>query len=194
MITFDEQVFQQINGFAGTWTWFDNAMKLLVSDFFLPVLIAAAAWSLWFTGNTAADRFQNQMGFLYGAIGAGFANLFIRLINQQFHRARPFVTLEEVNVLFYRPTDPSFPSNAAAYAFAMAAGVFITNRKMGILIGIAALLFSGSRVYAGMHFPLDIIGGALIGLLTAYAFYRVLGQLRPIVDLTFSLLRRLFLA
>ena len=194
MIGADEQVFEWINGFVGTWAWFDNTMKLLVSDFFLPVLIAAAAWSLWFTGKTSAERLPNQMGFLYGAIGAGFANLFIRLLNQQFARARPFVTLEDVQVLFYRPTDPSFPSNAAAYAFAMAAGVWLVNRRMGTVIGVGALLFSGARVYAGMHFPLDVIGGALIGILTAYLFYRILGLLQPIVDFAFSVLRRLFLA
>ena len=194
MIEADRQLFEWINGFVGTWAWFDNTMKLLVSDFFLPVLIAATAWSLWFVGRSRAERLQNQLGFAYGAIGAGFANLFIQLVNNHLDRARPFVTLEDVNVLFYRPTDPSFPSNAAAFAFAMAAGVWIMNRRMGLLIGLGALLFSGARVYAGMHFPLDVLGGALTGILMAYLFYRVLALLQPVVNFAFSLLRQLFLA
>ena len=194
MIGADEQLFEWINGFVGTWTWLDNTMKVLVSDFFLPVLIAGAALALWFTGRSLAERLQNQMGFVYAAVGAGFANLFIRLFNQGLDRDRPFLTLEDVNVLFYEPTDPSFPSNAAAYAFAMAAGVWLANRPMGILIGVAALLFSFARVYAGMHFPLDVVGGALFGILTAYIFYRVLGLLQPVMNFALGLLRQIFLA
>lgn len=194
MIEADQQLFEWFNGFVGTWTWFDNIMKVLVSDFFLPVLIAAAAWSLWFVGRTGSERRRNQLGFIYGAIGAGFSNLAITLVNGHLDRARPFITLEDVTVLFYRPTDPSFPSNAAAFAFAMAAGVWVTNRRMGMAIGVGAVLFSVARVYAGMHFPLDVAGGALVGILVTYVFYRVLGMLQPVLNFGFWLLRQAFLA
>ena len=193
MLTADEHVFRWINGFVGTWPWFDNVMRLLVSDFFLPVLIAAATLSLWFMGRTMKERLQNQMGFIYAGAGAGFVNLFIRFINEHLARARPFVTLHDVNVLFYRPTDPSFPSNAAAFAFAMAAGVWLVNRKMGMVVGVGAVLFAFARVYAGMHFPLDVVGGALIGILVTWAFHRVLSVLHPVVTFAFRVARALFL-
>lgn len=193
MLTADERVFRWINGFVGTWPWFDNVMRLLVSDFFLPVLIAGTTLSLWLMGRTLKERLQNHMGFIYATGGAGFANLIIRFINEHLDRSRPFVTLDDVNVLFYRPTDPSFPSNAAAYAFAMAAGVWLVNRRMGVIVGVGAVLFAFARVYAGMHYPLDVVGGALVGILVTWAFHRVLSLLHPLVTVAFRVARLLFL-
>lgn len=194
MIAADQRLFQWINGFVGTWPWFDNTMTLLVSDFFLPVLIAGLAWSLWLLGKTPAERIRNQMGFIYAGAGAGFANLFVRFMNDSFDRARPFEMLNNVNLLFYAPTDPSFPSNAAAFAFGTAAGAWLVHKPMGVLIGVLASLFCIARVYAGMHFPLDVLGGALIGILTAYAFAFVLGFFRSVVRFAFRLLRAFYLA
>ena len=193
MLDADRQLFEWINGFVGTWDWADNALKLLVSDFFLPVIIAAAVWALWFLGRTFEERLRNQLGFIYAAAGAGLANAIILVIDGPIGRARPFLSLEEVNVLFYRPTDPSFPSNAAAYAFGMAAGVFLVNRPLGIAVGVVALVFSFARVYAGMHYPLDVVGGALVGILTTYAFYRLMGLIQPVVSFFFRAARTLFL-
>lgn len=194
MIDADRQLFEWINGLAGESQALDNVMTLLVSDFFLPVLIALAAFSRWFVGRTAQERLANQWGFLYATIGAGMANLIIQIFNQSFHRPRPFITLEDVTVLFYRPTDPSFPSNAAAFGFAMAAGVWLTNRRWGAIIGVGALLFAFARIYAGMHFPLDVISGALLGILTTWFFARMLDQAKPVVDWAFRLLRWFHLA
>ena len=87
--------------------------------------------------------------FLYAAVGVGFSNLVVTIFNSAIDRQRPFWTLEDVNVLFYRPTDPSFPSNAAAFAFALAAGVLLVRPRWGLLIGLGATLFSFARVYAG---------------------------------------------
>ncbi|MEE9284484.1 MAG: phosphatase PAP2 family protein [Dehalococcoidia bacterium] len=194
MIDADHRVFEWINGLAGESRALDNVMKLLVSDFFLPVLIALAAFSLWFTGRTFHQRLANQWGFLYAAVGAGLSNLVVQIFNQSFYRPRPFVTLDDVTVLFYRPTDPSFPSNAAAFAFAMAAGVWLTNRRWGTIIGVGALLFVFARVYAGMHFPLDVVAGALLGILTTWFFARALDLIKPVVDWAFRLLRWFHLA
>lgn len=194
MVGADERLFQWINGAVGRWDLLDDVMTLLVSDFFLPVVIALAAFAMWFTGRSWEERWKNQVGFIYAVSGAGFANLFVRIFNDHFERARPFLTLNDVGILFYRPTDPTFPSNAAAYAFAMAAGIWLVNRRWGMVIGLGALLFSFGRVYAGMHFPLDVVAGALIGVLTTYLFARVLGLFKPVLDLAFRVVRALYLA
>ena len=140
------------------------------------------------------ERVANQWGFLYATVGAGFANLVIRLSNQQLDRPRPFVTLEDVEVLFYRPTDPSFPANAAAFGFAMAAGVWLVNRRLGMVVGVGAMLFAGARVYAGMHYPLDIVSGALLGIVTTWVFSKALHLISPVVLWSMRLLRAFFVA
>ena len=194
MITLDRWLFDAINSFVGTWTWLDNLVILLVSDFFLPVVISAAVWSLWFTGGTWEERLGKQMGFIYAAGGAALSNWLIQIINLFVDRSRPFLALPEANVLFYRPTDPSFPSNAAAFAFAMAAGVWLVDRRLSLIIGAAAFVFSFGRVYAGMHYPLDVVGGALIGILVTYAFFWMLGLLQHLVNFAFRVARFFYLA
>jgi len=194
MIDADHQLFEWINSLVGDSRALDNVMKLLVSDFFLPVIITLATFALWFTGRTLEERRANQWAWLYATVGVGFTALAVNIFNGVLDRSRPFVALEDVEVLFYQPTDPSFPSNAAAFAFASATGVFLVRKRWGLLIGFGAVLFSFARVYAGMHFPLDVVSGALLGVVTTWFFSHVLRQAKPVVDWALSLLRRAYLA
>jgi len=189
MIAADERAFLWLNSLAGRWPALDRLATLLASDYLLPVLIAAAAWSLWFLGRNAQARTAHQLGFIYAACGAALANLSIRLLNLAFYRPRPFVALDDVTVVFYRPTDSSFPSNAAAFAFAMAAGAWLVHRPLGIGIGAAALLYCAARLFVGMHYPLDMLAGALFGVLAAYAWHRLFPLVQPFFMFLFRVAR-----
>ena len=59
--------------------------------------------------------------------------------------------------------DPSFPSDHAAVAFAIAFGVLAFSRRAGILFLAAATLISLSRIALGLHYPSDVLAGALVG-------------------------------
>lgn len=68
----------------------------------------------------------------------------------------------------------SFPSDHAAVYVAMATAIFMRHRALGLgafvwVLGTGLL----SRVYFGVHYPADIVGGALIGIATMYAVYRL---------------------
>mgnify|MGYP001558745976 FL=1 len=65
----------------------------------------------------------------------------------------------------------SFPSGHATFFFALATAVYFYNKKWGIGFFIATIFITVSRVIAGIHYPSDIIGGAFIGILVAYATY-----------------------
>lgn len=102
------------------------------------------------------------------ALTAGVIALAIAfLIKYLFPTLRPFAVNGASTDVLITPTDPSFPSAHMALAFSLAVTIFMHDRKAGVfyLIGAAAIGFA--RVLANVHYPVDIVGGALIGTLTA---------------------------
>jgi undecaprenyl-diphosphatase len=89
---------------------------------------------------------------------------------------RPFLTLTEARDLLRYGANNSFPSAHAAIFAALSASTFYMHRKLSILVGILALLIGFSRVYVGVHYPLDVIAGFAIGIviswLVRYCFKR----------------------
>lgn len=79
-------------------------------------------------------------------------------------RPRPFVTIATARVVGYKTPTYSFPSGHAAVSFAAATVLaHASRRRRGVWFGLAALI-AISRVYVGVHYPLDIIAGTALGL------------------------------
>ena len=166
----DTSVFQFINGLAGHVRVIDEFFKGLSNDY--TALIAAClilVW-LWFATRNTSQRLNNQRAVLSAMLSLGIASILMLIINHFYFRPRPFNVLpaDSINLLFYKPHDSSFPSNLAAVIFALAVPIFIRNKKWGGLLLGLAFLSSLGRVYLGVHYPLDILGGAAIGTLSAF--------------------------
>ena len=82
-------------------------------------------------------------------------------------RVRPFVASPAVLVIGGRPHDASFPSGHAANAFASALILSTTVPRGRIVWWPVAAAIAYSRIYLGVHYPLDVIGGAFVGLVCA---------------------------
>lgn len=82
-------------------------------------------------------------------------------------RPRP----EDVRVVLAAPAFPSFPSGHAAAAFGGATLVCLFWPRARLAALLAAVLVSCSRVYLGQHYPSDLLGGAILGVLVATAIY-----------------------
>lgn len=114
-------------------------------------------------------REQVAHAIFAGLFACGLAILIKHLIPAQ----RPFmVNGGEVDVL-YRPLSSSFPSEHTALAFSLAVTVFMHDRKVGWYFLAAALLIGIARVIANVHYPIDIVGGAFLGITTAVIVERV---------------------
>lgn len=107
-------------------------------------------------------------------VGALFTNVTLKHL---FQRDRPWLTVEGLYVLVEELDPNSFPSGHTCAAFA-AAGIWfraLPARWMG-RVGISlAVLMGFSRLYVGVHFPSDVLAGALIGLLAAWIVWRLYG-------------------
>jgi membrane-associated phospholipid phosphatase len=93
-----------------------------------------------------------------------------------------------VFVVIDRSTDPSFPSDHATGAFAIAVAVLLISWRVGLGFLLFAAAIAVSRVIVGVHYPSDVLAGAAIG--SACAIVVVLGLRRPALALT-KLLSRL---
>ena len=189
----DERAFLWLNGWVGHFPGLDAIARLVVSDYLVPVLLSLVLLGLWFTGATAMSRERNQRAVMTAILGLAFAGLVVEIMNNFIYRPRPFSSLE-VSLLFYRPTDPSFPANPAALGFAIATGVWLWNRKAGaVLLGLATV-FALTRVYAGVFYPMDVVGGAVIGAGVSLLAAVLLRWVEPLPTLALRLARTLYLA
>lgn len=97
-----------------------------------------------------------------------------QLLKDLFQRIRPFHPLRDTT----RLVSFSFPSNHASNMFALAAFLSYNYSRSGLLCFSAAALVGYSRIYVGSHYPFDVLGGALwgvlIGLLGAVAVQRLM--------------------
>ena len=189
----DESVFLWLNGWVGRFPALDAIARLTISDYLVPVVLSLILLGLWFAGRTSALRERNQRGVMTALLGLALANLMVEAFNQVLFRPRPFSELE-VSLLFYQPTDSSFPANPAALGFAIATGVWLWNRKAGSAMLVMAAAYSIARVYAGVFYPLDVIGGAAIGTLVSLVAALVLRLAEPVPSRALRFARSLYLA
>jgi undecaprenyl-diphosphatase len=89
-------------------------------------------------------------------------------------RIRPYELKGAVDLIIATPSDYSFPSGHSAISFAAASAIFAHSKKWGIPALILALFVALSRLYLYVHFPTDILGGAVVGTLCGTAAYYIL--------------------
>ena len=84
-------------------------------------------------------------------------------------RIRPFVVNTAVELLVAAPTDASFPSGHTAVSFAAAGALYGAGSPLWKPAAVAAALMAVSRLYLYVHWPTDILGGALLGWMLGFA-------------------------
>jgi len=189
----DWRLFTILNSLAGRSPVLDRIIQLLMNDYAIPTALVLSVFGLWFVGTSAATRERNQRAVLSAALSMITANLVVKALNLVVYRFRPFA-FHQVNLLFYYPSDSSFPSNAASVGFSIATAVWLSNRKVGWWLYALAILLAVARVCGGVHYPADIIGGALIAMGCAYIIVRKARFLDLLWNGVIRLMRRLLLA
>lgn len=190
----DSAITKWLNSGVGQSAALDNVMEVLVSDYFIPVTLSLLLLGIFFADNT--DRkapLRYKVGAVTGMIAVGFSNWITIAINGILFRDRPYIEYDLI-LLFYKPTDSSFPANSAAIAFGIATGLFLANPRLGLIACALSILYGISRVYAGVHYPSDILVGACIGIVSALAGYLLVHRLMRVFQLVIQQLKALRLA
>ena len=161
LVAFDYHVFTIINGVIGRSILFDDVMMsiakygMLIFDCYLIYL--------WFRGRSEQELEQNRKRAIYAATSALVALGINQLVGLTWFRERPYIKHPVHMLLPYSP-DPSFPSDHAAGDFSIATGVLFGKPIEGSILFVIAIVLAISRVYVGLHYPFDVLGGALIGV------------------------------
>lgn len=149
-------------------SFINNKLHHRTLDKIMPLITALGnggivwlAMSLYFISNVNY-RAQGYMIIaaltLTTIIGEGIIKHIIR-------RTRPLINMLERKLLISKPLTYSFPSGHAASSFA-AAGIFIAmDNKLSVLVLILASLIAFSRIYLNVHYPTDVLIGAVLGLI-----------------------------
>lgn len=98
-----------------------------------------------------------------------------------YDRPRPFIALGFEPLISYA-ANASFPSGHAAFLFALGAFLWTFNRRVGWWLLALAFVNGIARVAVGLHYPTDILGGALIGIGSVYVVYLLTKQRKHIQE------------
>jgi undecaprenyl-diphosphatase len=179
MGTLDLWLFHLVNDFAGNW-FLDRLVNFVEGNALvrsLPLILPL--WYYWFEPDPKRDERRNLiLRIIVGCLVALLINRTIAGLAP--FRPRPMYTADiGFHEMSLRPVIHlvgwnSFPSDNATFSFALATGVFFLSRWLGTYLFLHAAVFVClPRIYQGIHYPSDIIVGALIGIIIMAPLLRV---------------------
>ena len=145
---------------------FDLIMPVITSKDFLTVIGVILIFYLLFFGGK-----RGKIAFFVLLFSAGMSDaICAQIIKPWLGRVRPsHEFIEYINLLVSKGGKWSFPSNHAANSFAFATVLSYFYERKKIILFLSATVIAYSRVYVGVHYPLDIIFGALTGYILSWS-------------------------
>ncbi|MEU9355974.1 phosphatase PAP2 family protein [Streptomyces griseoloalbus] len=165
----DVDLLYDINGLAkDAPPWFDRIMEFVGEYGLLFAMVLLVVWCWWTVRRRGGeDAAPSVAALVWAPLAAGVAVLVNVPIRGFVERPRPFNDHQGLEVLVDGKTDYSFVSDHATITMALAVGLFVANRKFG-LVGLGIALLEGfCRVYMGVHYPTDVVGGLALGTAVA---------------------------
>jgi undecaprenyl-diphosphatase len=162
-------------------SFFDSLMPFLtdIKSWKAPIIFSLSLYFLWMfltpimDGGSYEDGSENlskamkkgTVFVLMVLVGLGIGDsLSHQVIKPFFDRIRPCNVLSEVNLLAPCNHSYSFPSSHAVNVATLAVIMSFAYPAFAPVIGTIAILVVYSRVYVGVHYPFDVLGGALFGI------------------------------
>ncbi|EJR41166.1 MULTISPECIES: undecaprenyl-diphosphatase [Bacillus] len=177
-------VFQWINNFAGSSKLLDTLMIAITnSAAYVAILFMLI---LWFNNGKKENAIRKQYTMLYTTLSVSIALLVNVLIHAVYYHPRPFIT-HHVNQLVPHAADSSFVSDHSVLVFSIAFVFILRGEKLKYIALIWAILVGVSRMYVGVHYPLDILGAAFLTFITSGLVMQSARIFEPLVRFIFKM-------
>jgi len=154
----NKEWFLEINSLAGHSHFLDEIMILSAKG--VPFIFALMLVYLWFSNR------KNESLFVVHSVIIGL--IINTIIHIGYFHPRPFVEHLGILLIHHNP-DTSFPSDHTTLSFSVAFMLlmFQSTRRLGLIAIILAFMCGVGRIYVGVHWPFDVIGGIIIGFIAS---------------------------
>ncbi len=168
---------------------FDRSVFFFFQEMHAPHLFYVLAWPTYLGGTVICLTFvvagvlvldrigghRKLPALVVGILSASWLTVWLKLV---FHRPRPHVywASDDVKVIFSKPLNYAFPSGHTAVVFAAATVLYCMYPKKLFWVWFAAVWIAVTRIYTGAHYPSDLLGGAIVGVVCGLLSCRLLGK------------------
>lgn len=161
---FNIDVFRAINDLGKQYSFLNSAMVFLAE--YMVYILGLIIIAYWFTGSR-----KGRMRVIQAMIAFVIAEVIGKIAGKLYFNYQPFAVLPDVNKLVDHAVDNSFPSDHTILFFSICFSFWLVRKKKGWLWLILAFCVAISRIWVGVHYPFDVVIGALIGCITALFAY-----------------------
>lgn len=168
-MTFNQTIFQIIHSYSGIFTLLDKLGVFFAEYFGYFLLFFSLILFLW--------KQDYKKVIILGWLSALVSRFIVTEIIRYFYfQSRPFEFLS-ITPLVAHTSTASFPSGHASFYFALAFTIFFKNKKLGAFFLVGSFLIGLARIYCALHWPLDILGGVIVGFFVAILIKKLLGPI-----------------
>jgi undecaprenyl-diphosphatase len=174
-MTADVRLAEHANAFAVHHDGWEDAARAYAhysEPLFLAGVVALAVIGL------VLRRDRLVLGAALAVAASGVALAFAAVLSRIVDRPRPFVADPQIHAFLSHAADPSFPSDHATAAFAIAVVLLVRFGRPALPVLLAAIALAASRVLIGLHYPTDVLAGAVIGTVAALLVSSLVTRIR----------------
>src|SRR6478735_6184881 len=150
-------LFRTINDFGKEYTYLNNFFIFMAE--YMVFVLTFIALIFWFT-----RREENRMMIISATISFILAEMMGKIAGTLHSNNQPFAELSNVNKLIEKAVDNSFPSDHTILFFAFCMTFFMYQKRWRYIWIMLALVVGISRIWVGVHYPADVIVGAIISI------------------------------
>lgn len=143
-----------------------NNVIVFLASYLIFFLFLGLFW-LWII-----DGRKLQETALHAIVSALLSWMVGAFLKDIFGTVRPYVLSGMVPLTVTAPQDAAFPSSHMAATMALAVSVFLHDKKVGAWFMVGSILVGIGRIWAGVHYPQDVVGGAVVGTVVALVVRR----------------------